>query len=106
MWVVELAAQVEAVAVAQVAAVALVEQAVTLAVQVAAVEAQVARDPLLEERAEQHPLQKILVAEVEEPRLILHLAVVVTLVFFIHDVSFLKQHVLESTKVRSQPTKK
>ncbi len=77
MWVVELAAQVEAVAVAQVAAVALVEQAVTLAVQVAAVEAQVARDPLLEERAEQHPLQKILVAEVEEPRLILHLAVVV-----------------------------
>lgn len=71
MWVVELAAQVEAVAVA------LVEQAVTLAVQVAAVEAQVARDPLLEERAEQHPLQKILVAEVEEPRLILHLAVVV-----------------------------
>lgn len=77
MWVVELAAQVEAVAVAQVAAVVLVEQAVTLAVQVAAVEAQVARDPLLEERAEQHPLQKILVAEVEEPRLILHLAVVV-----------------------------
>lgn len=77
MWVVELAAQVEAVAVAQVAAVALVEQAVTLAVQVAAVEAQVARDPLLEERAEQHPLQKILVAEAEEPRLILHLAVVV-----------------------------
>ena len=71
MRVVELAAQVEAVAVA------LVEQAVTLAVQVAAVEAQVARDPLLEERAEQHPLQKILVAEVEEPRLILHLAVVV-----------------------------
>lgn len=70
MWVVELAAQVEAVAVAQAAAVALVEQAVTLAVQVA-------RDPLLEERAEQHPLQKILVAEVEEPRLILHLAVVV-----------------------------
>lgn len=71
MWVVELAAQVEAVAVA------LGEQAATLAVQVAAVEAQVARDPLLEERAEQHPLQKILVAEVEEPRLILHLAVVV-----------------------------
>lgn len=77
MWVVELAAQVEAVAVAQVAAVALGEQAVTLAVQVAAVEAQVARGPLLEERAEQHLLQKILVAEVEEPRLILHLAVVV-----------------------------
>ena len=77
MWVVELAAQVEAVAVAQAAAVALVEQAVTLAVQVAAVEAQVARDPLLEEQAEQHLLQKILVAEVEEPRLILHLAVVV-----------------------------
>lgn len=71
MQVVELAAQVEAVAVAQ------AEQAVTLAVQVAAVEAQVARDPLLEERAEQHLLQKILVAEVEEPRLILHLAVVV-----------------------------
>lgn len=70
-------AQVEAVAVAQAAAVALGEQAVTLAGQVAAVEAQVARDPLLEERAEQHPLQKILVAEVEEPRLILHLAVVV-----------------------------
>lgn len=77
MWVVELAAQVEAVAVAQAAAVALVEQAATLAVQVAAVEAQVARDPLLEEQAEQHLLQKILVAEVEEPRLILHLAVVV-----------------------------
>lgn len=79
MWVVELAAQVEAVAVAQAAAVALGEQAATLAGQVAAVEAQVARDPLLEERAEQHPLQKILVlvAEVEEPRLILHLAVVV-----------------------------
>lgn len=77
MWVAELAAQVEAVAVAQAAAVALVEQAVTLAVQVAAVEAQVARDPLLEEQAEQHLLQKILVAEVEEPRLILHLAVVV-----------------------------
>lgn len=77
MWVVELAAQVEAVAVAQAAAVALAEQAVTLAVQVAAVEAQVARDPLLEEQAEQHLLQKILVAEVEEPRLILHLAVVV-----------------------------
>ena len=71
MQVVELAAQVEAVAVAQ------AEQAVTLAVQVAAVEAQVARDPLLEEQAEQHLLQKILVAEVEEPRLILHLAVVV-----------------------------
>ena len=71
MWVVELAAQVEA------AAVALGEQAATLAGQVAAVEAQVARDPLLEERAEQHLLQKILVAEVEEPRLILHLAVVV-----------------------------
>lgn len=70
-------AQVEAVAVAQAAAVALGEQAATLTVQVAAVEAQVARDPLLEERAEQHPLQKILVAEVEEPRLILHLAVVV-----------------------------
>lgn len=70
MWVAELAAQVEAVAVAQAAAVALVEQAVTLAVQVA-------RDPLLEEQAEQHLLQKILVAEVEEPRLILHLAVVV-----------------------------
>ena len=70
-------AQVEAVAVAQAAAVALGEQAVTLAGQVAAVEAQVARDPLLEERAEQHPLQKILVAEVEKPRLILHLAVVV-----------------------------
>lgn len=70
-------AQVEAVAVAQAAAVALGEQAVTLAGQVVAVEAQVARDPLLEERAEQHPLQKILVAEVEEPRLILHLAVVV-----------------------------
>lgn len=67
----ELAAQVEAAAVAQ------AEQAVTLAVQVAAVEAQVARDPLLEEQAEQHLLQKILVAEVEEPRLILHLAVVV-----------------------------
>lgn len=71
MQVVELAAQVEAVAVAQ------AEQAVTLAVQVAAVEAQVARDPLLEEQAEQHLLQKILVAEVEKPRLILHLAVVV-----------------------------
>ena len=77
MWVVELAAQVEAVAVAQAAAVALGEQAATLAGQVAAVEAQVARDPLLEERAEQHLLQKILVAEVEEPRLILHLDVVV-----------------------------
>lgn len=77
MWVVELAAQVEAVAVAQAAAVALGEQAATLAGQVAAVEAQVARDPLLEEQAEQHLLQKILVAEVEEPRLILHLAVVV-----------------------------
>lgn len=77
MQVVELAAQVEAVAVAQAAAVAQAEQAVTLAVQVAAVEAQVARDPLLEEQAEQHLLQKILVAEVEEPRLILHLAVVV-----------------------------
>lgn len=77
MRVVELAAQVEAVAVAQAAAVALVEQAVTLAVQVAVVEAQVARDPLLEKRAEQHLLQKILVAGVEEPRLILHLAVVV-----------------------------